>query len=316
MDVGTITVFGGSGFIGRHLVRRLASAGARVRVATRDPEASQFLRPMGDVGQIAPVLANIRDQRSVEAAITGADAVVNLVGLLYERGRQTFSEVHANGAARVAAAAKAAGATRLVHVSAIGADRLSPSAYARSKAEGEAGARAAFAQATIVRPSVVFGPEDDFFNRFAALARVSPALPLIGGGETRFQPVYVADVADAIVHCLNDPASAGRTYELGGPRVYTFREIMELILTVTERRAQLVPIPFGPARILAGLGELSPVPPITRDQVRMLESDNVVAGDALTLADLGVTPTAAEGVVPTYLDRYRRPGTAASRQPV
>ena len=191
MDVGTITVFGGSGFIGRHLVRRLASAGARVRVATRDPEASQFLRPMGDVGQIAPVLANIRDQRSVEAAITGADAVVNLVGLLYERGRQTFSEVHANGAARVAAAAKAAGATRLVHVSAIGADRLSPSAYARSKAEGEAGARAAFAQATIVRPSVVFGPEDDFFNRFAALARVSPALPLIGGGETRFQPVYV-----------------------------------------------------------------------------------------------------------------------------
>lgn len=316
MALRTITVFGGSGFIGRHVVRRLASTGIRVRVATRDPEGSLFLRTMGDVGQIAPILANIRDQRSVEAAIARADAVVNLVGSLNERGRQTFAEVHANGATRVAAAATAAGVSRLIHMSAIGADRLAMAAYARSKAAGEAGVRRAFERVTILRPSVVFGLEDDFFNRFAALARLSPVLPLFGGGETCFQPVYVGDVAAAVVRSLDDPASAGRTYELGGPRVYTFQELMELILAATGRRRQLVPIPFGPGRILAALCELIPNPPITRDQLRMLESDNVAAADALTLTDLGVTPTAAEGVVLTYLDRYRRAGTAASRQPV
>ena len=310
-----ITVFGGSGFIGRYLVKQLAAEGARVRVAVREPAAAGFLRTMGDVGQVAPIQANVGDDGSVAAAVAGAEAVVNLVGILFERGRRSFAAVHAEGAGRIAAAAAAAGARRLVHVSAIGAALDSPSAYARSKAQGESAVRAAFAQATIVRPSVVFGPEDDFFNRFAALARLAPALPLFDGGATRFQPVYVGDVAQALARVIEMAESAGQTYELGGPRVYTYREIMELILAETRRRRALIPVPLAAARPLAALMELLPSPPLTRDQLVQLGRDNVVSERALGLADLGVTARAAEPIVATYLRRYRRAGYSDSHRP-
>jgi NADH dehydrogenase len=323
-----VTVFGGSGFIGRYLVKRLAERGDQVRVAVRDPDGALFLKPMGEVGQIVPVQANLRDDRSVAAAVEGADAVVNLVGILYERGKQTFEAVHRDGAARAAAAAAKAGATRFVQMSALGASLGSPSRYAWSKAAGEAAVRQAFPGAAIVRPSVVFGPEDDFFNRFAALARLSPALPifgawppriarsrdggleieLFGSGGTRFQPVYVGDVAAAMARLLDDPETAGKTYQLGGPRVYTFKELMELVLAETGRRRVLVPLPFWVADLQATVLQLLPVPPLTRDQVRLLQRDNVVDREALTLADLGITPTAVEAVVSTYLTRFRPAG--------
>lgn len=308
MAVEVATVFGGSGFIGRYVVRELARAGARVRVAVRHPESALFLKPMGDVGQITPVQANIRDDRSVAAAVAGADTVINLVGVLYENGRQRFDAVHAEGAGRIARAAAQAGADRLVQVSAIGANANARAHYARSKAAGEAVVVAAFPGATIIRPSIVFGIEDDFYNRFAWLARLVPALPLIGGGGTRFQPVYVADVAAGIMAAIEDPATHGLVYEFGGPKVYTFKEIMAYILKQTARRRLLVPLPAAIAMIQAFFLELSPFPPLlTRDQVRMLATDNVV-GDLPGLADLGITPTAVESVVPGYLVRYRRGG--------
>ncbi len=303
-----ITVFGGSGFLGRHLVKRLAARGWRVRVAVRDPEGANYLKPMGDVGQVAPILANLRDDASVARAMEGAEAAVNLVGILYERGRQRFDAVHAEGAGRVARAATAAGLDRLIQVSAIGAAPDALSRYGRSKAAGEAAAREAFAQVTIVRPAVVFGPEDQFFNRFAALARLSPVLPLIDFGETRFQPVYVGDVAEAIVRALEDPASEGAVYELGGPEVLTFRQLMEVVMRATGRRRLLVPWPARVAAFQAAFLEVLPVPPVTRDQIKLLQCDTVVAADALTLADLGVTATAIEAVVPSYLARFRRRG--------
>ncbi len=302
------TVFGGSGFLGRHLVRRLAAEGRRVRVAVRDPEAAGFLKPMGDVGQIVPIRADVRDDRAVAAALEGAGAAVNLVGILYEKSGRTFQAIHAEAAGRIAAKAAAAGVRRLVHVSAIGADPAAPSRYASSKGAGEAAVRAAFAAATVLRPSIVFGPEDDFFNRFGAMARVAPALPLIGGGTTRFQPVYAGDVAAAIQHCLGDPATAGKTYELGGPRSYGFRELMQYVLAETRRRRWLLPLPFALASLLAMVLERLPVPPLTRDQVTMLRRDNVVTPGALGLADLGIVPIALEAVVPKYLARYRRGG--------
>jgi NADH dehydrogenase len=308
MAARVITVFGGSGFIGRHLIGRLAKRGWVVRVAVRRPSQATFLKPMGDVGQITPVRAPVQDPVAVEAAVAGAGAVVNLVGILYERGKQTFAGVHARGAQTVAAAAAAAGVERLVQLSAIGADRHGRAEYARSKGAGEAAVKTAFPGATILRPSIVFGPEDAFFNRFAALARLSPALPLIGGGTTRFQPVYVGDVADAIAECVGDPARAGLTYELGGPRVYSFKELMELLLREIRRRRLLVPWPFALAEFQAVFLELLPVPPLTRDQVRMLRRDNVVAEGALTLSDLGIAATALEVILPTYLDRYRPGG--------
>lgn len=309
MAAPSITVFGGSGFLGRHLVKRLAEGGARLRVAVRYPEAAGFLKPMGEVGQVVPLQANLRDEASVTRAVEGADAVVNLVGILYQRGRQRFRAVHVEGAARVARAAAAAGARRFVQVSAIGADADSPAEYGRTKAAGEAAVSEAFDGATIVRPSIIFGPEDDFFNRFAALARLSPALPLIGFGHTRFQPVYVGDVAEAMARLLDDPASAGKTYELGGPRVYSFREIMALVLRETGRNRLLVPLPYPLAMLQARFLELLPVPPLTRDQVQLLKRDNVVGGDAPGLADLGVTPTAVDAILPSYLGRYRRRGS-------
>jgi NADH dehydrogenase len=303
-----VTVFGGSGFIGRHLIGRLARQGWIVRVAVRRPSRAGFLKPMGDVGQITPIRAPIQDQIAVESAVAGADAVINLVGILYERRHQTFAAVHDRGAQTVAAASAAAGVGRLVQVSALGADPHSTADYARSKGAGEAAVRTACPDAVILRPSVVFGPEDGFFNRFAEMARISPVLPLIGGGGTRFQPVYVGDVADAIAKSVSDPACAGRTYELGGPHVYTFKELMELLLRQIHRRRLLVPWPFAMAELQAIFFELLPVPPLTRDQVRMLRHDNVVAEGALTLADLGIAPTAAEIILPTYLDRYRPSG--------
>jgi NADH dehydrogenase len=307
------TVFGGSGFLGRHLVRRLAADGWRLRVAVRDPEAAAFLKPMGDVGQVAPMAADVRDEAAVARAVEGADAVVNLVGILFERGRRTFQAIHVEGAGRIAARAAAAGASRLVHVSAIGAAAGGPSRYAHTKGAGEAAVRAAFPSATILRPSIVFGPEDDFFNRFAALARIAPALPLVGGGRTRFQPVYVGDVAEAIRRALEDPATAGRTFELGGPRIYTFRELLALVLAETGRRRALVPLPFAVASLQAAFLECLPVPPLTRDQVTLLRSDNVVASGAATLADLGIAATPVESIVPGYLARFRRGGTAQPR---
>lgn len=309
-----ITVYGGSGFVGRHLIRRLAKTGARVRAAVRQPNLAGYLKPMGDVGQIAPVQANIRYENSLIRALEGADRVVNLIGILHETGPQKFDIVQVQGAGAIARAAKAAGVRKLVHVSAIGADENSPSHYARSKALGEALVREHFPSATIIRPSVIFGPEDNFFNRFAAMARLLPMLPLIGGGKTRFQPVYVGDVAAAIQRALNDPSTDGKTYELGGPRVYNFKELLQLVLAETGRRRLLAPLPFWVARLQAWFLQLLPHPLLTVDQVRLLEHDNVVSDGALTLSDLGVTqPSSVELILPTYLQRYRRTGQFQSR---
>lgn len=313
-----VTVFGGSGFVGRHLVKRLAAAGDRVRAAVRDVEAARFLKPMGDVGQVVPVLANIRDDQSVRAAVQGVDAVVTSVGVLFNRGSQTFDAIHVTGAERVARAVADSGARRLIHVSALGADPASASAYARSKAEGEARVRAAFPDVTIVRPSVIFGAEDQFFNRFAALARLSPVLPIFGrgfldAGSSRMQPVYVGDVAQAIVRVLDASATAGATYELGGPRTYTYKEIMELVARETGRQRLLVPVPYWIAKIKAMFLELLPIPPLTRDQLALLATDNVISENAKDLSDLGLTPTSVEAIVPDYLERYRH---RAAREPV
>ncbi len=308
MEQQRVTVFGGSGFIGRYVVERLADRGAVVTVAVRDAEDAKFLRPLGQVGQVTPVATNIRDAAAVARAVDGADAVVNLVGILVKQGRQTFKAIHADAPAVLAQAATDAGVGRLVHVSAIGARPTAWSEYHRSKGAGEEAVRAHFPGATILQPSVVFGPEDGFFNLFGALARMLPALPLYGGGKTRFQPVYVGDVAAAVVNALDDPATVGKTYELGGPSVYTFAELMEIVLEQTGRRRMLVPVPFAVGEIQGAILGLMPKPLLTRDQIVSLKSDSVVADDARTLADLGVQPTALEAIVPTYLRRYRRGG--------
>ncbi|MGD0142171.1 MAG: complex I NDUFA9 subunit family protein [Rhizomicrobium sp.] len=306
-----VTVFGGSGFIGRHTVRALAKAGYRIRVAVRHPNLGNFLLPMGSVGQIQIVKTNIDDPDQIAAAVRGADAVVNLVGILFQSGHQRFEALHAEAAGAIAQAAKAAGAQALVHVSSIGADEESESAYARTKADGEARVRAAFPDATILRPSIVFGPEDNFFNRFAALARLAPALPLIGGGTTRFQPVYVSDVAAAILKCVQDPATHGQIYELGGPGIYSFKELMEFILRETGRKRLLVPIPVAIAMLQATFLQLLPNPLLTRDQVKLLKYDNVVSGGARGFAALGIQPDSLEAVVPAYLWRFRAEGQFA-----
>jgi uncharacterized protein YbjT (DUF2867 family) len=301
-------VLGGSGFIGRYIVQRLAARGDVIPVGCRRAEEAKFLKPLGDVGQIATLNLTIGDEQIMPAFLAGNDALVNCVGILRERGSQTFDLVHHTGPARLARLAREAGIERFVHISAIGADPRSSSAYARTKAAGEAAVRDAFPTVTILRPSVVFGAEDQFFNRFAAMATISPVLPLIGGGHTRFQPVYVGDVADAVLKCLDDPTMAGRTYELGGPKVYTFRELIELMLGEIRRKRSLVDLPFGLAAIQARLMSILPNPPLTPDQVELLKRDNVVSSGALTLAALGIAPTAVEGVLPSYLDRFRRGG--------
>jgi NADH dehydrogenase len=303
-----ITIFGGSGFLGRHIVRALANDGWRIRVAVRRPNVANFLKPMGRVGQIQLLKTNVNDDVAVDAAMKGADAVINLVGVLSQSGAQNFRALHAEAAERIAKAAAAHGAARMLHVSALGANANSSSLYARTKAEGEQRVRAAFPAATIFRPSVVFGPEDDFFNRFGWLAKMSPALPLIGGGRTRFQPVYAGDVAQAAVRALNDAGTAGKVFELGGPEVMTFKEIMQLVLKQTNRRRVLVPVPFGLARIQGAVLGLLPKPMLTLDQVRLLETDNVVSEGALGLRELGIAATASEAIVPSYLWRFRKSG--------
>ncbi len=311
-----VTVFGASGFIGRYVVREIAKTGARVRAAVRRPERAMFLKPMGDVGQVVPVAANIRDDASVAAAVDGADTVINLVGILQTNGPQSFVSLQEEGATRVAAAAKSAGAGSFVQISAIGADIGSDSAYASTKGAGEKGVQEAFPGATVLRPSIVFGPEDDFFNKFAALARLVPALPLIGGGHTKFEPVYVGDIANAVAMVAANRGKPARVYELGGPNVYSFRELMEITLAEIGRKRLLVPVPFPIAEAQATIAELAfavpkalnlgPVAPITRDQVKLLRKDNVRSGEYPGLDDLGIQATALELIVPTYLQRYRR----------
>ncbi len=312
---GLVTVFGGSGFVGRSVVRALARRGWRVRVAVRRPHVSGALKMAGDVGQVQLIAGDVRHDRGVEPALDGAEACVNLVGILQEGGGQGFEAVQAAGAGRVAKAAAERGIAHFVQISAIGADAGSGSAYARSKAKGEAAVRLHLPRAVILRPSIVFGPEDSFFNRFAQMAAISPALPLIGGGQTRFQPVYVGDVAQAVARSLEDPALAGRTFELGGPQVFTFRELMERTLREIGRRRVLAPLPFLLARLMGQAFDLVrflPIPaPITADQVALLRTDNVVGDDAEGFAAFGLAPTGVDAVLPSYLWRYRKHGQFA-----
>ncbi|MHA1597144.1 MAG: complex I NDUFA9 subunit family protein [Alphaproteobacteria bacterium] len=323
-----VTVFGGSGFIGRHLVRRLAREGAIVRVAVRDIEAAMFLKPMGDIGQIVMVPTNITDPVQVADALAGADEAVNLVGLLSEWGNSTFQRIHAEAARTVAEAVAAGGIKRLVHMSAIGADTKSASRYARTKAAGEAAAKAAFPNVTIIRPSVVFGPEDKFFNMFASLTRFSPVLPVFGcptipkvnlcacegrqigidfygDGGTRMQPIFVGDVTEAICRALGDGDTAGCTFELAGAEVFSFKQLMELTLAACGRKRLLVPVPFLLASFWAWFLEKWPTPLLTCDQVTLLKSDNIADGDMPGLAELGITPVSVQSILPTYLHRFR-----------
>ncbi|MDB5446858.1 MAG: NADH-ubiquinone oxidoreductase 39 kDa subunit precursor [Phenylobacterium sp.] len=312
-----VTVFGGTGFIGSQTVRQLAKAGWRIRVAVRNPNLAYRMRLLGDVGQIDVVQANIRNRPSIQRAVEGATAAVNLVGVLYETGRQGFQAIHAMAARNVAEIARAEGVTRLVQMSALGADASSGSKYARTKAEGEIAAREVYPDAVVVRPSIVFGQEDAFFNRFAAMAAVSPVLPLIGGGRTRFQPVFVGDVGKALAITVTARETAGMTYELGGPAVFTFRQLMELMLAQTGHRRILAPTPFPIARLLGAVGDLASAviaPPITSDQVELLKTDNVVSGAYPGLPELGITPTTLEAVLPTYLYRYRKGGQYADQE--
>jgi NADH dehydrogenase len=311
MNTRLVTVFGGSGFLGRHTVRALARAGWRIKVAMRHPGRGFFLRPLGTVGQIDFVKCDVADAESVAAAVMGSSAVINLTGILFQSG-QTFEDVQTDGAANIAQASAAAGVTSLVHVSAIGANAESDSDYAVTKAQGEAAVRETFPHAVILRPSIIFGPEDGFFNKFAQMARFFPALPLIGGGKTRFQPVFVGDVAQAIVTSLDSAEAPGRTYELGGPTTYSFKELLQLILKETGRRRALVPLPFGLASIQAAFLQILPKPLLTMDQVKLLKTDNVVAPTAAGLADLGITPTSVEAVIPSYLWRFRAKGEYAN----
>ncbi|HET6608476.1 MAG TPA: complex I NDUFA9 subunit family protein [Rhodopila sp.] len=301
------TVFGGSGFIGRYVVKRLAHQGYVVRVAVRDPEAALFLKPMGAVGQVVPLFASVTNEGTVHRAIEGADVVVNLVGALAESRGASFQAVHTEGAERIARLSAAFGVARLVHISAIGADPASPSRYGATKGAAEQAVRAAFPQATILRPSLVFGPEDQFFNRFGEMARLLPFMPVISG-ETKMQPVYVCDVADAVMAALTHTDALGKLYELGGPRVWTFREILAYILTETRRRRPLINVPAGIARLQASIMQHLPGQPLTPDQLVMLARDNVVAPGALGLTDLGITPTPVELIVPTYLMRFQPGG--------
>lgn len=301
-----VTVFGGSGFLGKYVVQELAEAGYRVKVASRDPEEGKDIKVVGKVGQIAFISASIRDDESVARAVEGSWAVINLVGILYAKRKQNFSAIHAQGAERLAKAAKAAGAEAFIQVSALGVDKASRSRYARSKLNGEKAVATAFPGATILRPSVLFGAEDHFLNQFALMAKFSPCLPLIGGGHTKFQPVYAADVARAMVRVLEEPELRGETYELGGPNVYTFRQILEYILQETRQNSRLVHVPFSMATILGAFMELLPIPPLTRDQVELLKTDNIVSEEAKTFAELGIAPNAMEAVAPAYLAAYRK----------
>lgn len=312
---GLVTVFGGSGFVGTQVVRALAKRGWRVRVAVRKPALAYELRMAGDVGQIQTVRCDITDKAAVAEAIRGADAVVNLVGILFETGGRKFEALHVQGAVNVAEAARAAGVKRLTHMSAIGADVNGKAAYARTKGAAEAAVRAAFPGAAIIRPSIIFGSDDAFLNKFAAMATFSPALPLIGGGVTKFQPVYVGDVAEAVARATASPEAEGKTFELGGPSVWTFEDILKFILRETKRERFLIPIPFPIARMIGSLAQIPAAiglaPALTKDQVLLLESDNVVSPGAEGLAELGIEPTGLEAIAPGYLFRYRVGGQYA-----
>ena len=307
-------VFGGSGFLGRYVVQRLAAMGYVTRIVGRNPAAGGDLRLLGRVGQIVPFYATLGHEATVSRAVAGATVVVNLIGILAERRRGDFTRVQVDGARQIAKAAAAAGVTRIAHVSAIGADPASPSHYASTKAQGEAAVREAMPLATILRPSLVFGAEDQFFNRFAGLAQFLPFMPVIAG-DTKMQPVYVGDVADAILLGLTDPVTRGKTYELGGPTVWSFRDILAFILRETHRHRRLVDIPMGLARLQAGFAELLPTKPFTRDQLLLLSRDNVVSAGMPGLPELGIAPTPVELVVPEYLVRYRPGGGKMERVP-
>lgn len=311
----TVTIFGGSGFIGRQIVRLLAKQGHRIRVAVRRPDLAGHLQPLGGVGQIHAMQANLRYRWSVDRAVQGADAVINCVGILAESGGQRFDAVQAFGPRAIAEAARAQNIRNVVHLSAIGADSASNIAYLRSKGDGEAGMLETVPEAVILRPSILFGPEDGFFNRFAAMAGLSPALPLFGGGHTRFQPVYVSDVANAAVKAINGEAKPGSIYELGGPEQVTFRQCMEMMLEIIGRKRLLLPVPFAVGKMMGSVLGLLPKSPLTRDQVRMLEIDNVVSEAAetegRTLAGLGIEATAMDVILPTYLMRFREHGQFA-----
>ena len=314
-----VTVFGGSGFLGRHTVSALARRGYRIRVAVRRPDLAGHLQPLGTVGQIKPVQANVRFPDSIKRAVAGSDAVVNVIGILYESGRQRFDAVQAAGPKAIAEAARAEGAEILVHVSAIGADATSDIGYARTKGLGEAAMLDTCPEAVVFRPSILFGPEDEFFNRFASMARFSPFLPLIGGGAPRFQPVYVADVGEAIARAIDGDARPGTVYELGGPEVVTFRRCMELMLETIGRRRVLLPLPWGIAKAMGAVFGLLPKPLLTYDQVRQLGHDNVVSEAAeregRTLEGLGIDPTLMELILPTYLVRFRERGQFTMPKP-
>jgi len=305
-----VTVFGGTGFLGRHIVYALARTGAQIRVATRMPRRAYFLRPAGDVGQIVPVACNVHDGASVAAALRGATHAVNLVGALYEYGKHgTFEKLHHLAPKRMAEQAREAGLENFVHVSALGAAPQSASAYSRTKALGETAVTQTFTRSVILRPSLVFGPEDDFFNRFAKMARLSPFLPVVGGGETKFQPVYVSDIARAVKTIITAPwpqKYAGQTYELGGPEILSFRDCLNRLLAVTGQEARVLSLPAPLAHIVALFGSVLPKPPLTRDQIKSLQADNVLSGHYPVLQDLGITPTALAAILPSYLNQYKK----------
>ena len=312
MKSGLVTVFGGSGFLGKHVVRALVAKGYRVRVPMRRPHIGMDLRVIGNVGQVQLMQSNLRYEKSVQRAVEGSDAVINLVAILHEVGQQSFESVHVRGVETLAKAVAAESITNFVHVSAIGADKDSKSDYARTKGEGEDIVREHVPTVDILRPSILFGNEDSFFNRFASMAQLSPVLPLIGGGQTKFQPAYVADVADAIARRVEAGASA-QTYELGGPRAYTFKELLELMLDVIAKKRLLVPVPWFAANMMGFGGEVVGALPffepfLTRDQVKNLKNDNVVSEGAQGFEELGITPDTVEAIIPSYLMKYRKYG--------
>ncbi|WP_420338973.1 complex I NDUFA9 subunit family protein [Roseibium sp.] len=307
-----VTVFGGSGFLGRHIVQALSKRGYRVRAAVRRPDLASHLQPLGAPGQIMAVQANLRHRWSVDRAVQGADAVVNAVGILAPTGKQSFDAVQAFGPRAIAEAARAAGLNGITHISAIGADPESASAYAQSKAVGEAGVLETLPDSIILRPSIVFGPEDNFFNQFAGMARISPVLPLVGGGETKFQPVYVCDIAEAVARAVDGTLQPGSVYELGGPEIKSFRDCLEDMLEVTQRSRVLLPIPFPVSEVMGKVMQYLPGSPLTADQVELLKKDNLVSEAAIsegrTLSGIGVEPTTLAAILPSYLDRFREHG--------
>jgi NADH dehydrogenase len=303
-----VTVFGASGLIGRHTVQALARAGYRIRACVRYPNLAHYLPPMGTVGQIQLMKCNVLDEDSVARAVQGSSAAINLVGILYPAGGQNYEDIHIEAPQTIAKAAKAAGVETLLHVTTMGISEESESNYSRSKAEGENAIREIFPNATLIKPSIVFGPEDNFFNKFAWLARVAPVLPLVGGGHTKFQPVFVADVADAITKCVGEASTRGKTYELGGPAIYSFKEMIQAILHATGRKNPLLPMPFWMAAISAVFLQFLPGKLLTPDQVKFLKTDNVPSPGALGLKDLGIQPESLEAILPTYLWRFRPKG--------